>query len=77
MVENPEPILNKLKERRFREYWERTDKADGNERERFGKVVDLLRQGPRPPMSDRRHATLRPCGLSAADDISAPDGVFI
>lgn len=39
-----------LTERRFRDYWERTDKDEGNERIRFGEVVKLLDQsGPHSP----------------------------
>jgi hypothetical protein len=36
------PIPSNLSERRFRSYWERTDKAEGNERKRFLEVQRLL-----------------------------------
>lgn len=64
-----------LTERRFREYWERTDKADGNERERFGKVVDLLRQGPRPPIRPAILASFADSEWHSVADIKTELGV--
>ena len=40
--ENPEIPLSKLTERRFRDYWSRTDKGETNERIRFGEVLRLI-----------------------------------
>jgi hypothetical protein len=36
MGANAETLPNNLSERRFRAYWERSEKAGGNERQRFG-----------------------------------------
>jgi hypothetical protein len=40
----PNPALSRLTERRFRDYWSRTDKADGNERVRFQAVLRLIEE---------------------------------
>ena len=55
--ENPETLPKSLSERRFREYWERTDKTETNERIRFVAVQRFiaaevsLRRGNRPRIS--------------------------
>lgn len=41
MVLNPETAPNNLTERRFRGYWEQTEK-DGNERKRFARVQEFM-----------------------------------
>jgi len=41
---NAESIPNNLTERRFRSYWEQTDKADTNERTRFREVSMLMQE---------------------------------
>jgi len=43
VVEKSEKPPHNLTERRFRAYWEQTDKRGGNERQRFMVVLDLMR----------------------------------
>jgi hypothetical protein len=44
-VPNDENNLIKLTEGKFRQYWDRTDKCGGNERQRFAEVLTLMRSG--------------------------------
>lgn len=41
---NPETAPANLTERRFRSYWDRTDKSEGNERQRFSAVLRLMQE---------------------------------
>lgn len=43
-VVNFETLPSNLTERRFRSYWERTDKSEGNERARFTAVLRLMQE---------------------------------
>jgi hypothetical protein len=43
-VVNSETLPASLTERRFRSYWERTDKSEGNERQRFAAVLRLMQE---------------------------------
>jgi hypothetical protein len=46
-VTNPEFTPSNLSERKFRSYWERTDKEESNERIRFRAVLDLIHEETR------------------------------